>query len=71
MALYPEETSGLEQHIPVHLFNFNAAGDLEGFALNVSIKQLLPTWRVKLGLTSEQKIVAVVPKPFYRKLHPF
>lgn len=62
---------GLEQHIPLHFFNFSASGDLEGFILNVSRKQLSSTWKVNLSLRNEQKIVAVVPKPSYRELFHF
>ncbi|VDK88992.1 unnamed protein product, partial [Litomosoides sigmodontis] len=69
VTLYPENLDALEQHIPLHFFNFSISGDLEGFVLNVSRKQLSSTWKVKLSLRNEQKIVAVVPKPFYQKVH--
>ncbi|MCP9264005.1 ER membrane protein complex subunit 1 [Dirofilaria immitis] len=45
----------LEQQVPLHFFNFNVFGDLEGFVLNVSRKQLLSTWKVRLSLSNEQK----------------
>ncbi|VDM91350.1 unnamed protein product [Onchocerca ochengi] len=66
---YPENMDGVEQQVPLHFFNFNTFGDLEGFVLNISRKQLSSTWKAKLSLSSEQKIVAVVPKPFYQKVH--
>ncbi|EJD76132.1 PQQ enzyme repeat family protein [Loa loa] len=66
---YPENIDALEQQVPLHLFNFDASGNLEGFILNVTRKQLSSTWKVKLSLRNEQKIVAVVPKPSYQKVH--
>lgn len=69
--LYPENMDALEQQVPLHFFNFNASGNLEGFILNVSRKQLSSTWKVNLSLRNEQKIIAVVPKPSYRELLHF
>uniref|UniRef100_A0A0R3RJ93 ER membrane protein complex subunit 1 n=1 Tax=Elaeophora elaphi TaxID=1147741 RepID=A0A0R3RJ93_9BILA len=69
VTLYPENVDALEQHVPLHFFNFNASGNLEGFVLNVSRKQLSSTWKVNISLRSEQKIVAVAPKPSYQKVH--
>ncbi|CAG9539340.1 unnamed protein product [Cercopithifilaria johnstoni] len=69
VTLYPENVDTLEQYIPLHFFNFNTSGNLEGFVLNVSRKQLSSTWKVKIPLRNEQKIVAVVPKPSYQKVH--
>ncbi|VBB32062.1 unnamed protein product [Acanthocheilonema viteae] len=69
VTLYPENLSALEQHIPLHFFTFNTSGNLEGFVVDASRKQLLSTWKVKLSLRNEQKIVAVVPKPSYQKVH--
>ncbi|VDK48906.1 unnamed protein product [Gongylonema pulchrum] len=69
VILYPEYDGAMEQHAPVYLFNFNTAGDLEGFALNVALRKLLPVWKVKLGFSAEQKVVAVAAKPFHQKVH--
>ncbi|KAM3718600.1 ER membrane protein complex subunit [Dirofilaria immitis] len=66
---YPKSMDALEQQVPLHFFNFNVFGDLEGFVLNVSRKQLLSTWKVRLSLSNEQKVIAVVPKPSYQKVH--
>ncbi|VDN03173.1 unnamed protein product [Thelazia callipaeda] len=69
VVYYPEKMDGPEQQIPLYLFNFNTNGDLEGLLLNVSSKQFISTWKMKLYLTYEQKIIAVVPKPSYQKIH--
>uniref|UniRef100_A0AAF5PXW2 ER membrane protein complex subunit 1 n=1 Tax=Wuchereria bancrofti TaxID=6293 RepID=A0AAF5PXW2_WUCBA len=66
---YPENMDTQEQQVPLHFFNFNVSGDLEGLVLNVSRKKLSSTWKVNLSLRNEQRIIAVVSKPSYQKVH--